>query len=774
MENNIELLSPAGGIKSFEAAIKSGANAIYMGLTNFNAREMAENFSVEEYKKCILKAHILNIKVYLTLNTLLFDNEIEDALKLVLELYNVGLDAIIIQDIGLAMKIHEILPDLPLHASTQMSVYSLEQVNFLKNLGFKRVVLARELTFSEIEYIAKNTDMELEVFVHGALCVSFSGQCLMSKMIGDRSANRGSCAQPCRKKYSIVDSNRNVVIKDAYLLSKKDTFGLEYINKLKDVGVASLKIEGRNRTPEYVYLVTSIYRKYLDENKSNIELKDIRNIMQIFNRSGLSKNYLEGVKKDESISYKTPKNTGLYLGKVVSTKKEYVKVKLEDNIDIHDGIEIYTSDSRVVSNIVTCIRDDNYKIVNTEMKKGEYVFLGDIKEKVSPGDLVYKTSSSKLNKELSSKIDDKINFNKREIIVDIYASLNEKIKYITYINDKKIEVISDDICEKSENKSLTKLDFINNLLKSVDTLFNFKIGKFEVENGLYIKVSALNSLRNDLISKLKEAFSTNKNIDIDNILKASLKENLKISNYNNIQNENALFIYDYDENIDYNKYYEKFKDERKLKRLYINILYGYKDIKVFKNIVKKYSNLEIYLYIPNVVLNNGKDYINKNIENIINTGIKGFILSSYHFYDLIIKYKEKYNLKLIADYKLNITNTLSCNFIKDLGFDILIPSIEASEEDIENMSKIIPLELLKNKVTVMTTRYCILSSFLRDKSKKKCNMPCLKNKYKLMDERNYTYDIYASNIDCMSEYVRSYKSNYSDNINNMISNRYSV
>jgi len=774
---NIELLSPAGNIESFEAALKGKANAIYMGLENFNARAMAENFSIDDYKKCILKAHILNVKIYLTINTLIFDNEVEDALKIVLELYNVGLDAVIIQDIGLATKIHELVPDLPLHASTQMSVYSLEQVKFLEStIGFKRVVLAREITFDEIKYIKENTNIELEVFVHGALCVSFSGQCLMSKMIGDRSANRGSCAQPCRKRYSIVDKNNNVLVKPAYILSKKDTYGLEYINKLKDIGITSLKIEGRNRTPEYVYTVTSTYRKYLDENKTQIEISDVKSIMQVFNRSGLCKNYLENVKKEESISYKTPKNTGIYLGKVYSTKKDYIKLKLEENIDIHDGIEIYTKEGKLVSTIVTCIRDENYNIVNHEMKKGEYVFLGDIKGKVNKDDLIYKTSNSKLNREVQSIIQDNSNYKKREIKVDIFASLNEKIKYTFEINNKKIEVLSDDICEKSENKSLSKLDFENNFAKNHDSLFELKINKFDIENNLFIKVSVLNSLRIKLLNKLGEEFIIDRKIDIKKLISNSLsKEKRNNEKENNLQdNNNSLFVYDYDENINYIKYYEKFDDKRKLSRLYINILYGYNNIDKIGSIIEKYKNLDVYLYIPNVVLKNGEEYINKNIDSIIKLGIKGFVLSSYHFYNLIIKYKEKYNLKLVADYKLNISNAISCKFIKDLGFDALMPSIETDEDTINNMKKIMNLEILKNKVTVMTTRYCVLSSFLRDKNNKKCSMPCLKNKYKLMDERNYTYDIYASYIDCISDYVRSYKSSYSDNINNNFSNRYSI
>lgn len=189
--NKIELLSPAGSIESFKAACQNGADAVYMGVDKYNARAMAVNFGINEYIECIEYAHIRGIKVYLTLNTLMYDDEIKEALDIVLKLYSKGLDAVIIQDIGLGMLIHKLIPKLPLHASTQMSVYSLDQVKYLEGIGFKRVVLARELSVDEIEYICKNTNLEIEVFIHGALCVSVSGQCLLSSTIGNRSANRG-------------------------------------------------------------------------------------------------------------------------------------------------------------------------------------------------------------------------------------------------------------------------------------------------------------------------------------------------------------------------------------------------------------------------------------------------------------------------------------------------------------------------------------------------------------------------------------------------------
>ena len=754
MNKKIELLSPAGSIKSFEAAIKAGADAIYMGCENFNARIMAKNFNITEYKNCILKAHILNIKVYLTLNTLLFDDEFLDALNLVLELYNVGLDAVIVQDIGLAIKIHELMPDLALHASTQMSVYCLEQVEFLKNIGFKRVVLARELSIDEIEHITKNTDVEIEVFVHGALCVCFSGQCLMSALIGKRSANRGRCAQPCRMRYTLLDEKNKEIISKAYLLSKKDTIGLKYIKRLKDIGVTSLKIEGRNKSEQYVYLTTSIYKKYIDAQRSDVSEYDIKNLMQIFNRGSMSTNYLDGIKKEDSITLKSPKNMGLFLGKVILQNKKFVKVKLKEDISLHDGIEIYGKDGVVASTIVTCIKDDFYNIKNEGISKGNYVFIGDISKKVSIGDEIYKTSSYKLNESISSNIED-YNYKKRAIDLDVILKLNQSPIYKFNFNGNIYEINATYNIEESINKSISIDDIKSNLSKNKDLLFDFNIKFYDIDQNIYIPVSILNELRRNLNKKLEDCFLVKRNIEHINI-KKELKINYENSNFNQLNNSaNSLFIYKYNEKTDYLKLYKDLFNKNHIDRIYISLTDIYNNINKLKGIISKYVNSKIFIYIPNVVLEKQDKFIRKDIEEIIKCKISGFLLGSYSYINLINFYKDKYNISLIADHTLNITNSYSASFIKSLGFSEVTPSIEINSNDIINISNIIPVEILCDKATVMTSRYCILSSFLRDKKFYKCSSPCTTNNYKLRDEYGYIYDIITDNIDCITKLVRT-------------------
>lgn len=288
--NQIELLSPAGDFECLKAAVCNGADSVYFGGSFFNARSSAKNFEGETLKQAIRYAKTRNVKTHLTLNTLIKDSEWEDAIALASEAYHYGIDAIIVQDLGLAKELKKRFPDLPLHASTQMSVHNLEGALELESLGFSRIVLSRELTINEIEYICKNTSVEIEVFIHGALCISYSGQCLFSSTIGGRSGNRGKCAQPCRLPYTLYENNKP--LGKGHLLSTRDLLGIDYLPRLITAGVACLKIEGRMKPPEYVATVTRIYRKYMDkalDGKSVVlEKKDKTDLLQVFNRGGFS------------------------------------------------------------------------------------------------------------------------------------------------------------------------------------------------------------------------------------------------------------------------------------------------------------------------------------------------------------------------------------------------------------------------------------------------------------------------------------------------------
>lgn len=302
----MELLAPAGGPEALRAAVQSGADAVYLGAGSFSARAGAENFSFEELSDAVRYCHIYGVKVHCALNTLIKESEIKAAVETAEGICRAGADAIIIQDLGLASHIKRMLPDIELHASTQMTVTSIEGVKALEDAGFDRVVLARELSLSEIERIAKAAKAEIEVFVHGAICMCYSGQCLMSSMLGGRSGNRGRCAQPCRLSYTLLEDGRECG--SAHILSPKDMALIGHLKELESAGVTSLKIEGRLKSPEYVSAVTGIYRKYLDEARGKVSEKDMRELRSAFSRSGFTDGYLTGRLGADMMSHDNPAN----------------------------------------------------------------------------------------------------------------------------------------------------------------------------------------------------------------------------------------------------------------------------------------------------------------------------------------------------------------------------------------------------------------------------------------------------------------------------------
>ena len=286
----MELLSPAGGLDSLIAAVQTGADAVYMGFGAFNARRSAKNFTDEEFASAVAYCHLRGVRVFLTLNTLLTDRELEQAAESLRKASDMGVDAVLVQDWGLLTLAREIVPDVPLHASTQMSLFTLGGANEAAALGLERVVLARELARDEIREICAGCPAEIEVFAHGALCMCYSGQCEMSAVVGERSGNRGACAQPCRLPYGV-----NGPCRGGHPLSLKDANLSAYLAEMEAMGVACLKLEGRMKRPEYVAVVTGIYRRLLDE-KRQPTAEESRRLEQAFSRSGFTDGYWLGKK----------------------------------------------------------------------------------------------------------------------------------------------------------------------------------------------------------------------------------------------------------------------------------------------------------------------------------------------------------------------------------------------------------------------------------------------------------------------------------------------
>ena len=492
---NVELLAPAGSMESLIAAINNGADAIYLGGSKFSARAYASNFDNETMMKAVDYAHSYGVKVYVTMNTLLKQNELKEALKYVGYLYEIGVDALIIQDAGLINLIKNIYPKFELHASTQMTVHNGEGALYFYEKGLQRIVLSRELSLDEIKYISNDLGIETEIFVHGALCVCYSGQCLMSSMIGGRSGNRGRCAQSCRMQYTLkgeVSGERK-----GYLLSPKDTCLIEDIDAIIKSGTSSLKVEGRMKKPEYVAGVTQNYRKAIDkvEKQTKFDLSKGKNqLAQLFNRQGFAKAYLYKNTGKDMMSFNYAKNTGVFIGKV----QDNGEVILEADVALGDGIR-FDDDGFTLSKIM--LKGKEVK----EANKGDRVKLfptGGYKK----GYRLFKMSDKKLFDELH----DYIKPYKRKILLtgEVEFKVNAPIILKTVFNGKEYKVYGE-IIEEASNKPLSRERVEEALKKSGEIPYKFDNIIFDVFDEGFIRIASLNNLRRELFENiLKDATSS--------------------------------------------------------------------------------------------------------------------------------------------------------------------------------------------------------------------------------------------------------------------------
>lgn len=496
--NKVELLAPAGDFSCLKAAIEAGCDAVYIGGKLFGARAFSSNFTDDEIIKAINYAHLFGVKVYVTTNTLIYDKEVERFLEYILFLHKNNVDAVIIQDLGMLDLVRQTFPNLEVHASTQMHIHNLDGASFMEKLGVKRVVLARETSISKIKEIKEKTNIDIEIFIHGALCVSYSGQCLMSSLIGNRSGNRGTCAGSCRQSYSIVDENNNIILNNKYPLSMKDLCSLENLKTLLDIGVTSLKIEGRMKSSSYVYTVVKLYRlaidSYYKNNNIYIDEKELYNLNKIFNRE-FTKGFLFDEENNKVINMKRPNHQGVEIGKVINYKNNVATIKLNDEININDGLRIVgKKDIGVnVNNFYI-----NSKLVKTA-KKGDIITIK-VNDKVEKDDKVLLTLDSKLNEEINNIISS----NQRKVLVKAKFIAKED-KQITFeLTDfiNKVVVISENKVTKALNKPITKEEIKEKLNKIKDTVYKYENLDIEIDDNIFIPLNIINDLKRKAFEEL--------------------------------------------------------------------------------------------------------------------------------------------------------------------------------------------------------------------------------------------------------------------------------
>ena len=492
----IEILAPAGSVESMKAAFHAGADAVYMGGSRFGARAFANNPEEEDLKKAIDYAHIHGKKLYLTMNTLFKDRELEEeAYEFLKPYYEEGLDGIIIQDLGLMNMLKASFPKLPLHGSTQMTITGLDMAQWLEKQGLERIVLSRELTLPEIEKIRQNTMMELEVFVQGALCYCYSGQCLMSSFIGGRSGNRGRCAQPCRLPYQVNDSK----ISD-YILSPKDICTLTDIPNLVDAGVNSYKIEGRMKKPEYAALTAWLYRHYVDQyltygkEKFHVDGKDIERLMDLYNRGGFSGGYLHQHNSQKMVFRERPNHMGVLVGKTSKNND----IKVEKELNSGDVLEVRGKDGKTELQWTIGQNVNKGGVIrpqaDSKNKKGLRLNAGAMVYRVRNQKLIDELHNTHLKNELKESIDGTLN-----VFQGAPISLN-----LTW-NDHYVSVEGIEP-QPAKNQPMSEEQLKKPILKTGNTPFVFNELTVNTDDSSYVPNSQLNDLRRQALTDLEKEF----------------------------------------------------------------------------------------------------------------------------------------------------------------------------------------------------------------------------------------------------------------------------
>ena len=712
-KSKYELLAPAGDMAALKAAVSAGANAVYLGYDEFSARAKAKNFNKEELREAINYAHLRDVKIYVTFNILIADFEIKRAMDRVKMLYDIGVDALILQDLGIAREIRKNFPDFEVHASTQMAVNNFYGAKFLKEMGFSRVVLARETPLFELEKI-KGLDIDVETFIHGALCVSYSGECLMSSMIGGKSGNRGECAQACRKSYEILDFDKNKIGKRLYYISPKDLNTLDDVAKIINSGGYSLKIEGRMKNPEYVYTIVSSYKKSLE---GKLTLEDKNDTEQVFNR-GFTKGLFNGDFGNDFISSDRPDNRGVEVGKVIGATKNSGKVIFYEDVFEGDGLEFISSSGRFG------MRSNSFYEANIPHEIN--LFKAPI-------------LNSKINrtfsKKLYEKVDEKIeNFDyKRELDIDLRIKIGERPLIKVKTGDLSANFELDRVVEVAKKSGLDRERVIENISKTGDSIFRVKNIDLDLDDNAFLPISAINELRREA-TKILENKILEGSIDRFEIENKLEKKNFERQNKDHRSKIKVFF--------------NKFKDlENSSLKDIDEIIIRAKDLEKFN---KKHKNREVSIYLDKFYsyyeLENLREYILKN-QNV--RGIWVNNLSEYYIF-------KDDDLEINGDIGLNVFNEVTSDFLCDLGLKSITLSPELNSGQIQKIINKNDAEInviSYGRVPVMTMKHCPFSVIKNCKDEKNCPTCKYKN-YLLRDEKNVDFEVLRQNT--FTEIFNSY------------------
>ncbi len=710
-----ELLLPVGDMDMCLAAIHNGADAIYVGAPGFNARGRTKDHDLTELKQMIDLCHLYGVKVHLAFNILIFEDEMQKIKDYIRSILSLSPDALIVQDLGLAWLVKQMAPWQVLHASTQMTITNDLAISEVDDLDFKRFVLGRECSLPEIKIIRESTDKELEVFVHGALCVAYSGQCFTSEAIGGRSANRGQCAQSCRLEYElIVDGVKANSHKGPYAVSPKDLMGLAQVNELQKIGVESFKVEGRLKGPDYVASVAKNYRDVLKTGLlENFEQKK-KELERTYSR-GFYSGWLEGVEHQQLVGGSYSSHRGQYIGTIEKIEKNKVVIKTKESIDKGCGLLF----SSLGSGSFVYQAQKTNETVTVELAKDFLL------SKLSLGEEVYLNKDPALEKELAQSWKDKEKVKRIPIKINVSLAKDQKIK-IRVIDDQKntIEIQSEQTLTEAKDKAASKADIKKGLCGFGATAFKVEEIEVELENGLFVPNQILKSLRKEITRQLIQKRVKPTTIEFNDVdtsieIKA-VQDNPKTNVLLRDQEQLIQFLHAAQKDHEFNP------------DMIGNITLDYEFGKHYQESLKLLRDHGFKAGIATTRILKPKELHNlKVIERLSPDEILVRNLGALHYF------KDK-DFTLRADFSFNVTNSLSAKYLKDKSLESITMGLDLNQWQVDDILKHCPGEwfevIVHQHMPEFHMEHCVFAAYLsQGTSFKDCGKPCEKHKVSLKD-----------------------------------------
>lgn len=710
-----ELLLPVGDMNMLLAAIHHGADAVYMGVPYFNARGRSQDFSFDDLKEMIDLAHLYGVKVNLAFNVVIFENEIPKVREVLENILPMGPDAFIVQDLGLAKIIREMAPQQRIHASTQMTVTNADAMELLSDLKIDRFVLGRENSLPEIELIRSQTDKELEVFVHGALCVAYSGQCFTSESIGGRSANRGQCAQSCRLDYELwVDDQKKDMGNKKYLVSPKDLMGIEEVPRLKEIGVDSFKIEGRLKAPEYVAATAHHYRQVLDG--ESIDLERRRQELATTYSRGFFTGWLHGVDHQNLVDATYSSHRGIKLGEVLNVKNKTIAIKSEIKLHAGQGLLIVYQGQEVGSKIFS---------VKTIGDLQEIELVG--KVAIEKGSDVYLNSDEVLARKWQKGWSSR-EFQKRiSINLEVTGVIGSSLKAIARDPEgRTVEVISEVPLSVAESRPVSGEMILDELKSLGSTAYILNNVSMNVDENIFIHNRALKNMRREMVEKLNKT-----RLSRDNVMTGSFPELVKEKA--NIQTPKLNILLRTKKQVE--ELAARFESILPLKDFIATVILDFEFGKDYGPSIEILRSFDLKVALATTRILKPKEYYNLN--TIIRHRPDYILVRNLGALNYL---KAKTNIPLIGDFSLNITNSYSLDYILSKGLESVNMSYDLNQEQLLDVVRFNPTGIevtIHQYMPEFHMEHCVFAAFLsQGHSFKDCGKPCESHELKLKDPYN--------------------------------------